>query len=183
MHFWPDRKGFAAQCYPDPRIMRDTGEILSRTGSIVALGYDGNWLRCDVRDQRGITVVHADGGEARVTDTVTDCTAILAARARPDGFLVAYIDRGNRRGPSAEYAIGFDGGVHRVGPYADLEPGDTPRTGTAALDGDGVLYQIVTHGHEAVVVRRPFATDATSIVFHAGQHPVSATDGMLVTGQ
>jgi hypothetical protein len=179
VRFWPDRDGAAFEC--DKGVFRDDGEMISTTGSALALGYDEYWLRCEgTAPKDGITVIGPDGEDPRPLDVFMRCHDVIAARAVPDGFLVAHEDDGS---PHA-YKIRRDGSVESLGVYATLD-GHKGALRGAVLDARGTLFDIEQTSdtrHEYVVVRKPLEPDEASVAYREDGHPVHTFMGWLVTG-
>jgi hypothetical protein len=184
VHFWPDRDGAAFEY--GPSVYRDTREAMSKSGYILGLGYEGYWLRGESRalGDSGVAVIGPDN-EAHPSDVVLKAGDVLAVRAVPDGFLVAYGK--NARSPRA-YRVGRDGAVESLGTYAVLDGYKTWWPPGYVLDASGALYDFEESSDRSdrhispVVARRPLEPDAASIVYRDDDRPVSTFQGTLVTG-
>ena len=123
----------------------------------------------------GFQVVDAAGAAHPVTGLGASLI-VVAARTHGEAFWV--VD-GAGFGAPRRYAVSAAGLGTFEGTYAPLPVGvtvDAPATGTAVLDGTGVLWQRGSDGLGAVVVRRPLAPAGATVDYREGDAPDGAND-------
>jgi Zn-dependent protease with chaperone function len=192
MHLWPDRSGYAYRCPPDKRIFRESGEVLGKSGRVLALGYDQTWLGTELENHFGFgpSLINAEGVEWDIPMSAFSAVGlpeILAVRSQPDGFLVAVsltIETGKPDSVTKAFHIGLYAKVTEVGTYAPDIRGRAPRG--VVLDAEGALYSILSLQGDDIVQRAPLLPGTATVVYRANEHPVKINDAggsaWLVTG-
>lgn len=147
---------------------------------LFALGYTGHVLRTSPDfgggGDVGFFIEDSAGNRVRFNDPALLNNTGQTVRAQPDGFW--YVVFGKSGAPDQLWKLGFDGNTTVVGTYSPTPPSTGVSAGIAKLDSTGAMYQLGTGPDPLIdiVIKRPLAPGASSIVYDESKGPAGSND-------